>query len=253
MKFCEECGAKLDDAALFCDECGAKIEETVIVKDGNKKSTKKTNFYVIIIAVLLLIIVAMIIVFVVRGKSNNADKATNTTIEDLTQETLTTEEVTTEEITTEETTTEEVTTEEQTTEEATLSSEHQALVDRVNGDYKELSDYLGTWYDIYSGRCFMEIKEENEGIIIKIKWSSGWRNSAEWHLKGVYDAKKGCIAYVAGKQVYTTSYDAGYIQEDVLYTDGSGVFFYNDGYIRWFDKKENAGEYCMFERYDFEW
>ena len=43
MKFCEECGAKLDDAALFCDECGAKIEETVIVKDGNKKSTKNPS------------------------------------------------------------------------------------------------------------------------------------------------------------------------------------------------------------------
>lgn len=25
MKFCEECGAKLDDDSTFCEECGAQV------------------------------------------------------------------------------------------------------------------------------------------------------------------------------------------------------------------------------------
>ena len=27
MKYCENCGAKLEDDALFCGECGAKVEK----------------------------------------------------------------------------------------------------------------------------------------------------------------------------------------------------------------------------------
>ena len=27
MKFCEECGAKLEDDAKFCEECGAAVED----------------------------------------------------------------------------------------------------------------------------------------------------------------------------------------------------------------------------------
>lgn len=27
MKFCEECGAQLEDDAIFCEECGTPVEE----------------------------------------------------------------------------------------------------------------------------------------------------------------------------------------------------------------------------------
>ena len=26
MKYCENCGAELEDSAVFCDECGARVE-----------------------------------------------------------------------------------------------------------------------------------------------------------------------------------------------------------------------------------
>ena len=26
MKYCENCGAELEDSAVFCEECGAKVE-----------------------------------------------------------------------------------------------------------------------------------------------------------------------------------------------------------------------------------
>ena len=26
MKYCENCGAELEDCAVFCDECGARVE-----------------------------------------------------------------------------------------------------------------------------------------------------------------------------------------------------------------------------------
>ena len=30
MRFCEECGAQLEDGAKFCEECGAEQEEIVV-------------------------------------------------------------------------------------------------------------------------------------------------------------------------------------------------------------------------------
>ena len=45
MKFCDECGAKLEDVAVFCDECGNKVEDVIIVSKendiiGNKKGLR---------------------------------------------------------------------------------------------------------------------------------------------------------------------------------------------------------------------
>lgn len=29
MRFCEECGAQLEDDALFCEECGTPVDRSV--------------------------------------------------------------------------------------------------------------------------------------------------------------------------------------------------------------------------------
>lgn len=43
MKYCENCGAELEDSAVFCEECGAKVEKVPqekIVDSENHKETK---------------------------------------------------------------------------------------------------------------------------------------------------------------------------------------------------------------------
>ena len=39
MRFCENCGAKLDDDEMFCGECGAKVDliDVKTPKNGNRK------------------------------------------------------------------------------------------------------------------------------------------------------------------------------------------------------------------------
>lgn len=54
MKFCEECGAQLEDDALFCEECGASVEASPQTKsDKTTSDTKK--IVVVILAVFVLL------------------------------------------------------------------------------------------------------------------------------------------------------------------------------------------------------
>lgn len=41
MKYCEECGAKLQDNENFCSECGAKCSENLIVDDKGEVESNK--------------------------------------------------------------------------------------------------------------------------------------------------------------------------------------------------------------------
>jgi hypothetical protein len=77
MKFCEECGAQLDDDVLFCDECGARVEnleESDIVaqiphQEAKPQVTtvnkKPLNKFVITVSAIGAVLVAVIIVLVV--------------------------------------------------------------------------------------------------------------------------------------------------------------------------------------------
>ena len=103
MKFCEECGAQLEDDVMFCDECGAKIEvleENVVVasepqptskpvetftdKHPNNKSISK--IYILGGAVgLVLVAVIIVLVIMLLKKSDNTipfvDTGETTTVE----------------------------------------------------------------------------------------------------------------------------------------------------------------------------
>ncbi|MBQ3061061.1 MAG: zinc-ribbon domain-containing protein [Lachnospiraceae bacterium] len=47
MRFCDECGAQLEDNAVFCDECGAKVESATVVAadiiDDNSENVSGEN------------------------------------------------------------------------------------------------------------------------------------------------------------------------------------------------------------------
>lgn len=116
MRFCEECGAKLDDDAKFCEECGAQVELIEIVSTksfeikenevGNEKETvnketvnqdsvsakNKVNKKAIIIAasvggtLLLIAIAAMVIFFVYNNINKILPKQEATTVVEDTNE-----------------------------------------------------------------------------------------------------------------------------------------------------------------------
>ena len=93
MKYCENCGAELEDSAVFCDECGAKVEtvpqEKAVDSEQSKEAEKQENAVIDtsdkpvekrkrmipilcgVIGVLIIAVIVIIIVTVTSRKSNN--------------------------------------------------------------------------------------------------------------------------------------------------------------------------------------
>ena len=104
MRFCENCGAKLDDDEMFCGECGAKVDlidvntpknsnrklqnnqKNIKNKQSNqngekkKKSPKDIAFIVFIVVLVIGIVAAVFYFLVIKDKSNvNDNSQANTT------------------------------------------------------------------------------------------------------------------------------------------------------------------------------
>ena len=93
MKYCENCGAELEDSAVFCDECGARVEtvpqEKAVDSEQSKEAEKQENAVIDtsdkpvekrkrmipilcgVIGVLIIAVIVIIIVTVTSRKSNN--------------------------------------------------------------------------------------------------------------------------------------------------------------------------------------
>ena len=93
MKYCENCGAELEDSAVFCDECGARVEtvpqEKAVDSEQSKEAEKQENavfdtsdkpvekrkrmipILCGVIGVLIIAVIVIIIVTVTSRKSNN--------------------------------------------------------------------------------------------------------------------------------------------------------------------------------------
>ena len=93
MKYCENCGAELEDGAVFCDECGARVEtvpqEKAVDSEQSKEAEKQENAVIDtsdkpvekrkrmipilcgVIGVLIIAVIVIIIVTVTGRKSNN--------------------------------------------------------------------------------------------------------------------------------------------------------------------------------------
>ena len=93
MKYCENCGAELEDSAVFCDECGARVEtvpqEKAVDSEQSKEAEKQDNAVIDtsdkpvekrkrmipilcgVIGVLIIAVIVIIIVTVTSRKSNN--------------------------------------------------------------------------------------------------------------------------------------------------------------------------------------
>ncbi len=92
MKYCENCGAELEDSAVFCDECGARVEtvpqekavdseqskeaekqENAVIDTSDKPVEKRKRMIPILCGVIGVLIIVIIIVTVTSRKSNNDD------------------------------------------------------------------------------------------------------------------------------------------------------------------------------------
>lgn len=93
MKYCENCGAELEDSAVFRDECGARVEtvpqEKAVDSEQSKEAEKQENAVIDtsdkpvekrkrmipilcgVIGVLIIAVIVIIIVTVTSRKSNN--------------------------------------------------------------------------------------------------------------------------------------------------------------------------------------
>ena len=110
------------------------------------------------------------------------------------------------------------------------------------------SEYVGTWQDTNSGRCYMEISSA-DGVLfnIDINWGSSAQENVHWSFYGQYDEIAAGIHY-SGSRVDEFYTDDGELIESAVYNDGEGVIRKSDdGIIYWFDYVDQMGENCAFE------
>jgi len=132
--------------------------------------------------------------------------------------------------------------------------DHHILIDSSDeeyaGYYSYVVDFNGGWSDSISQRCYMEICCQNDIYYdIDIDWSSSASDHTHWDFLAEYDEEQGCLVYQGGMRIdqhYPD--DGGDVQETVVYTDGEGRIYPEDGKLYWEDLKEGAGDQCVFER-----
>ena len=110
-----------------------------------------------------------------------------------------------------------------------------------------LNNYVGTWSDSYSQRCWMDISiDQNDIYTIEINWSGSSEENYRWELIGTFDQKQNGIAY-SGDMIYEFYGNDGSISKEYIYNDGKGlIYISSDGNLYWNDWKENAGADCVF-------
>jgi len=184
MKFCDECGATLEDDVWFCDECGANIEKPSETKkdddkiadkkiiDTTSSRDKKRNYKNIILVIASMIIVSISSVFVTFAITNRDNKDDNTKVASVEAEKRVEKEV--EEITTEEVTTVEETTTEEVTTQVIDYKKYISILSEIQNNYNSYNSY--TIHDL-----------NNDGICELLVESGQASSSYEWSIYSIYD------------------------------------------------------------------
>jgi len=116
------------------------------------------------------------------------------------------------------------------------------------GSSTDFYDYIGDWGDSNSQRCYMSIEVVDDlSCSIQINWSSNASESTEWILTAFYNEQTGELEYDDCICFDYITLDDGEIIEAENYWDGTGKFYFEDGYLHWQDNVENAGSNCLFE------
>lgn len=114
----------------------------------------------------------------------------------------------------------------------------------------QLSDYYGgTWWDLNSQRCYMEITPYNDAAFITVSWGSSAFETYEWTMTGLYNPATGKYHYNNCTLKLLTSDAYGNDVEIVHYVNGTGaIYIATNGYLYWEDNVEQAGINCYFEK-----
>lgn len=88
MKFCEECGAQLEDSAVFCEECGAQIvqeasqieDSTVQNQEKNSSPNKKNPMAILGVILVIVIIGILAAIYFLKAPGSSSETAPTTTI-----------------------------------------------------------------------------------------------------------------------------------------------------------------------------
>lgn len=107
--------------------------------------------------------------------------------------------------------------------------------------HAELGDFFGSWQDSWSQRCSMEITREEGVPCVQISWGNSAYETYVWQMECEYDPERGLLAYVDG-----VCFIEGETRT-ILYENGTGLFYIQDGILYWKDDIEDAGADCRFE------
>ena len=242
MKFCEECGAQLEDDAVFCEECGTQVEELEIVppiqpqnvevvppiqphnvlEEKEKKAFPK-KIIIIGVAILLTLIIGGVIAGVII-KNSNSTKDDDTKLVDATTDSTEKEAPTTEEATTEEATTEDVITEEATTEEATTEEMKPVPTEKIEVFKTHAISTSAGWYYCgeYEGGLVVDIADTS---MVFMRSFRNIYNSYSFTLSG-YDPIEYGVEYNFTDMVYDNGIDfETYELIMTIYEDGIDIYW----------------------------
>jgi len=104
------------------------------------------------------------------------------------------------------------------------------------------SDYAGTWE---SGRCHMDVTNSLGIYYVEINWASSASENTRYSFECTFDPESGCLTYVDGICCNEYYPDNGEMAETIVYSDGSGFFYVEDGYMYW---EDSYGESLIFSK-----
>lgn len=112
-------------------------------------------------------------------------------------------------------------------------------------------EYVGTWEDTWSGRCYMTITCDSGNYEIKITWGGGIYEYGEWTYYGTINEYGTIVSYGEYRTVYTANGDGVITSYDVNYTGQEGDFYLLGDTLYWDDYYENAGGECAFVKTNY--
>lgn len=122
---------------------------------------------------------------------------------------------------------------------------------RPSGEIADSEMYIGDWGDEISQRAGMYVTCDYGQFTFVITWGNSASSTSEWILCGEYDNDTGYIIYEDGKySIWETDSEGSEPVEYVQYTNGTGQFRIEDGYLYWDDFRNHAGDECRFVKFD---
>lgn len=121
-------------------------------------------------------------------------------------------------------------------------------------DQEGVDAFVGEWTDSNSERANLQIVFAGNGVLqAEINWSSGADMNSTWTMSGksTYDSerKTWVISYNDCKSVDTYyDYDADSYEEEIVYENGEGILYIEEGLIYWQDDNFDSSSECWFAR-----